>query len=316
MLTANLSKKAKITCSCIHVSIHEYKKHGLGVLSVIVFIMIFFLLSGSVFAQVVINEFSSNTSSDWVELYAYEDTNINGWSIYDDAEKNPLIYIIEQDVFLGPSTERFYVAVVKNRLNKAGDTITLHNEAGDKIDEIVYGGKDNICLPTDEGSIGRYPDANSTWERFQFHTKGQSNNNVTLFPCPSPTPLPTAKPDPTKRPTNTPVQRSTQTPTQTEENDPPSQVMGSEEINSDHLEIETYNDKQEEIERDHPVYGSYITPRSTEPAQDEQYAGSEVNRNYMTAGLFIIGGLGFIGAAVYPIIKKKGLIARIFRYEK
>ena len=141
-------------------------------------------------AQVVINEFGSyETSGDWVELYAYEDTEISGWIIRDTTS---IVETISTGVTIGPSSSSYYVVEVGNRLNRNGDVIKLL-KADDStlVNEIVYGDAGGVCSPESGQSAGRYPDANSTIERFSSPTKGSSNDAATLAPCSTPTTEPT-----------------------------------------------------------------------------------------------------------------------------
>ncbi len=182
---------------------------GSTVLSVIFFLANYSLTS----AQVVINEFESwKATGDWIELYAIEDTDISGWVIKDATS---VVKTLPNDLKIGPSTSQYYLVEAGNRLNKDEDTIKLLKADNTSLmDQIGYGGSDNVCAPGENESIGRYPDANSVIERFKSSSKGSSNNNSHLSPCPIPTDIPdsptstskpstTMKPSPTPKPTNT-----------------------------------------------------------------------------------------------------------------
>jgi hypothetical protein len=175
-------------------------------------IFLFLLFPSEVLAQVVINEFSSSTASDWVELFALEETDVSGWFLDDDGTATNMATIPEGTT-MGAST--YYVVEVSNRLNKNGDIISLFTKDGALVDRVPYGSKGGVCVPSESGSVGRYPDANSTIERFLLPTKGASNDLAQLNPCPTPTPTPTPSPTPTSTITPTPTPTLTSIPTST-----------------------------------------------------------------------------------------------------
>ena len=176
-----------------------------------------FIFAKGASAQVVINEMSTDGSSDWIELFSSEDIDISGWILKDTTGE---VDTIDSDISIGPSTSSYYVIGVSNRLNNGGDIVTLYLPDGStKKDEIPYGDQGSVCTPTSSGSIGRYPDGNQVVERFVTHSQGVSNNSATLSPCPTPTPIPTqtTTPTPTNAPTSTPTPtpKPTLTPTKT-----------------------------------------------------------------------------------------------------
>ncbi len=183
----------------------------------ILLIFIFFTVWSFVFpqkllAQVVINEFSSYESSgDWVELFAIEDATISGWILRDTATSK--MATIPQGISIGPSsTSSFYIINVGDRLNRDGDVIKLLKQDDfTLVNQISYGTQGEVCAPGLGQSVGRYPDANATIDRFSSPTQGTSNNNSILDPCPTPTPTPT----PSLVSTPTPSQTSAPTPTKT-----------------------------------------------------------------------------------------------------
>ena len=221
------AKGRKSRFNCTDDSNHQYRMQGMcfykfilraEVVKAFLFwatiLILFFFFINKAGAQVVINEFSSSTSSDWIEFHGYEDTEISGWVI-DDYGTSSNVKVFEEGTFIGPSYKSFLVVGVSSRLNKNGDIITLYDSNGNVIDEISYGDKGGVCIPTEAGSIGRYPDAGSVIERFREHSYGASNNLSELDPCPTPTSIPTNIPIPTTtpKPTPTPVPTFTLTPT-------------------------------------------------------------------------------------------------------
>jgi hypothetical protein len=177
----------------------------------VTFLTASFIFAKDAKAQVVINEMATEGSSDWIELFSSEDVDISSWILKDTTG---VVETLGQGIFIEPSTSSFYVINVKNRLNNPGDIVGLYQPDGvTKRDEIPYGNQGGVCTPSSAGSIGRYPDANATIERFSTHTQGTSNNLATLEPCPTPTPTTTPTPIPTVTPTPSPT--SSPTPTST-----------------------------------------------------------------------------------------------------
>jgi len=99
------------------------------VVKCIIFVFLFlFIFTPKVSAQVVINELGVIGSSDWFELYGYEDTNISGWYV-DDENTVTNVYEFPQGVSIGPSTTKIiFVQLSGNkdsRFNDSGETISL-----------------------------------------------------------------------------------------------------------------------------------------------------------------------------------------------
>ena len=161
-----------------------------------------------VLAQIVINEFSSATTSDWVELYnqATESAQLDGLQIRDSTTN-------AKDLSGEIAPGGFYFISFYNRLDNGGDVVKLVGASETVLDSIAYGGTDNICLPDEAGSIGRIPDGSQNIVRFQNSTQNSSNNSALISACPTATPVPTATLAPT--PTFTPTPKLTSTPTPT-----------------------------------------------------------------------------------------------------
>lgn len=190
----------------------------------LLFVSFFFVRS--TYAQVVINEMVTyEGSGDWIELYSKDDVDMGSWSIIDDTSE---VKKFSLDTKIGPSSNKFLVIDVNNRLNKSGDTIKLLSDDGTTIiDQVSYGDKGGICAPADSlQAIGRETDGDNLWVRFQTSTGGATNNDAPKEPCPSPvpssttvpsnTPAPTKTPSPTpikSAPTKTPIPYSSPTPT-------------------------------------------------------------------------------------------------------
>lgn len=155
-------------------------------------------------AQLVINEFSSSGSDDWVEVYlqseATESAQLSNYRLRDNTENNKL----DLNGELSPGSYKAFD--FGNKLNNTGDNITLRKLEGDTetvIDQISYGDKGVLCAPGDGKSIGRKPDGNGSFVVLDSQTKGSANSED-VFTCPTPTPSPTTSPTPTASPTPTP----------------------------------------------------------------------------------------------------------------
>lgn len=181
--------------------------------------------ASSASAAVMINEFSSGSSPEWVELYnnSSEPIDLTGWTIKDLAQEPlPLSATI--------SANSYYVFEKSSGwLNDTGDTITLFNNASPaaQIDTISYGANATVGYPSDDKSSGRSPDGSGTWVRNLPQTKNAANPGPTAAPTsgptntPSPsntpvptqTPVPSATPKPSATPTTPPTATSRPTPT-------------------------------------------------------------------------------------------------------
>lgn len=179
-------------------------KKFLGVFSAL---FLLFTFSKEIFAQVLINEFSSGSTSDWIELYniSTQSADLSSYKLMDSGSNS-------KNLSGNMAPGGFLSFSFSNWLNNGGDTVRLFN--GDVlVDSIGYGGSGQVCVADDGDSIGRYPDGNNTIERFSAPTREASNNGAALDPCPTPTPDPTPSPSPTVTPTSTPT--PTPTPTKT-----------------------------------------------------------------------------------------------------
>ena len=265
--------------------------------------LIFFSFASEVKAQVVINEMSTFTpSNDWVELYAYEDIDISGWILRDLA--NSVLETIPANTVIGPnSTSKFYVAEVGNRLNIDGDDIRLYkNDETTQVDRIAYGDKGGVCAPDDENqSIGRVDNGN-TVERFVSHTKNASNEGVSLNSCPTPSPSPTEAPKiATSTPTPSPSPKPSVTAKQTKSPSPkPEETSEPEDSNPED------NNKD--------ILGLREELMTTEPSpggsEQSEEGGGSISK---VAVIFMALGVGMIGVAGYPFLRKKYLEFKIYK---
>jgi len=166
---------------------------------------IFLFWPESVLARVVINEFSSSSSNDWVELYSDEDIDISGWILRDSASS--IVKAIPKYTLIGPSgsVPKYYVIDASNRLNIDTDKIILLKfDDSTIVDQVFYGGEGEVCAPIGNQTIGRFPDGTGNFVRFSVATDWRENN-APQDPCPTPTPTPTPSPILTTSPTPSPT---------------------------------------------------------------------------------------------------------------
>jgi len=117
--------------------------------------------------NVVINEFMADgPGDDWVELYNNDSMTIEigDWELHDSTSS---MHVIPLGTTLGAGG--FYVANVSNRLDNAGDTITLYNSTGSVMDVYTY------SSPLADVSIGRFPDGAGDWYNLTIATPGSAN---------------------------------------------------------------------------------------------------------------------------------------------
>jgi len=261
-------------------------------------------------AQLVINEFSSYTSDDWIELVniGNADVDLSNYAIRDLTQNNK----VSLSGILKPDGIKDFS--FSDSLNKNGDVIKIIRlEAGAEVETIYYlcyGDEANnslcsnpnsiriSCVSDDSAptsSIGSYPsDGGNTFDRLS-PTRGGTNSTATLNPCPTPTPVPTNSPtniptnSPTITPTPTPKPSNTQTPTATKK--PTNSPTEPEESPA---------------EGDELVLGlsdSFLSQTPTPPEVSE--GGGSGNSFPFIPVLFIILGVGFIACAVFLVIKER-----------
>jgi len=263
-------------------------------------ISLFLFVSERIYAQVVINEISSfESTGDWIELYAFEDVDMSGWIIRDSATS--IISTVENGTVVGPSANPFFIIDASNRLNKSGDIVKLYkSDDVTLVDQLPYGDQGGVCAPQSGQSIGRYPDANSTIERFSSPTQGTSNNTSTLNPCPSPTPEPlptntsTPKPTFTPKPTSTPIPTATSIPTNTSTLSP--KPSTKEDLQMDKEEKSDVENREPEIlgaEKDSQ------TPNSSDEINKEE------KKFPLVAGALVLVGAGFLGFSAFLFLKNR-----------
>jgi len=266
----------------------------------ILFLFVFLFFPKQVSAQVVINEFSSENSSDWIEIMntSAGEMDLTGWIIKDMATTS--VYEFSGVKLLAGE---LCVFGVSNRLNNGGDKIRLINGSTD-IDCVAYGnGAGEFCgvsaditAPSSGETASRVPDGTGSW------IIGSSSKSSTTCESlsPTPTPSPTASPteSPTEAPTSTPDPSSPPTLSPTpkptvlsKKTFVPTSVLGDDDESGEDVVVsmrEELNGKDEEEEK--------------EPDNDGRNKKLSV-----VAILIIICGVGLVGVAGYSFyLQKKG----------
>lgn len=157
-------------------------------------------------AQIVINEVSSASTPEWVELYntSSASATLKEYTIDFGVETQKKLFC-DNDQILANSYR--LISLTSSWLNNTGDTVNLRR-GDDLVDSISYG-TSSLAKPTsDTESITRSPDGSSNWIKTSLQTK---QGDQVSFDCPTPVPSPT----PTLTPTPTPTPTSTPTPTPT-----------------------------------------------------------------------------------------------------
>jgi len=169
-----------------------------------------FVWTSRIYAQIVINEFSSNSDPEWIELYnASSDTvDLSGWKL-SDAYPPP-------NLLTGTISAHGFFVFEKSSgwlNNSGGDTITLKNISDTAVDSLEYGKSTSVVgTPGSDTSAGRTPDGSSVWTNNLTWSKLASNPVSTPTHTPSPTLTPTPQPTSTPIPTHTPQPTNTQAP--------------------------------------------------------------------------------------------------------
>ena len=180
------------------------------VLSVLFLLFLFVLLfPKSILAQVVINEFVPNSSTEWIELY----------NSSADAEYLKTYYIDDDTDFVNDSgsgpkkllsslnitNPTYPIFETSGFLNNTGDYVVIFSDMGNIINQYQY-----TSDPGSGISIGRVPDGDGNFFILSLATKGYANSDMTPTSTPTVSPI-TETPTPTQ--TSTPTPTTTVTPT-------------------------------------------------------------------------------------------------------
>lgn len=163
-------------------------------------------------STIKINEFSSASNPEWVELYntGTSEINLNDWQIlfHDNPSTTQKITLSPNDT-ISPGrfkiVERSYTGS-SAWLSNSGDAIILKDSTNGEQDSVRYGNVNGsvVDAPTSVQSAGRSTDGISGWIIFLTPTKGATNNTSVSTSTPSPTP--TLTPSPTPTPTSSTTQ--------------------------------------------------------------------------------------------------------------
>ncbi len=159
--------------------------------------------------NLVINEFSANTSPDWIELYnaGEEPVELSKYQLQDSTSS-----IFDFSVSTSLNAKSFFVAEVSKRLDQSEDTIKLIVKDTNAVsEEVTYGPKGIAIAPDETQSIAKDKDGNGNFILVSNPTKGSSNCSPSC-PTPSPTASPTISPTTTPQATNTPSPSPTNSP--------------------------------------------------------------------------------------------------------
>lgn len=240
--------------------------------------ILFFIFPQKTIASVLINEFSSSTDPEWIELYNDDDieVNLSGYlledgnsSKTDDLNLNGII-----------SAKGFVVFThLEGWLNNGGDTIKLYNNASPSaiIDQYTYGSVDSTK------SVARIPNGSENWQI----TLNITNNSIN----------PTASPNPTQSPTNPPTNSPTQAATANPTIKPiPTKTGTPKTTSTPTIEAEVTNEPENLI----------TDVKITDATPVGIVAGATTTKKSpILAIIFIISGIGFLGYCGYLLYNMK-----------
>lgn len=161
----------------------------------IICLIAYCLFPSAVFATPVINEFSSSTSDDWIEIYNPDafPIDLSIYRIRDSTENNNL----DLSGSLAPLS--LIAFEWSNKLNNGGDIIKLVQISDNStVDLVTYGNQGGLIAPDINQSAGRISDGAGNWTVFTTASKNSTNNSSLVFV--PPTPIPSKTPTPTKTP--------------------------------------------------------------------------------------------------------------------
>jgi hypothetical protein len=256
----------------------------------LVVLSFFLLFPQKAFAQVVINEFSSHSNPEWVELYntGAAAISLRGYSIYFDDSSASQKYDFCDNHQIGPNA---YVLITRptspHWLADSGDMLILKN-GSNIVDSISYG-TGALVAPTATQSGTRSPDGNSSWIITESYSP---TGDAVSFECPTPTP--TETPAPTQAPTATPTPSSTKTPTPK----PTVQVTTKPSATS------TKPPLAESTPAEDLVLGLRDQMKTTEPASTEAVKKDFSLPSVILPAILILGGAVCMGVPGYMFFKK------------
>ena len=259
-------------------------------------IIFFLIIPQNSFAQIIINEF--HPREEWVELYTLngKPESLNGCylHLHEEGYSGQKISFTEVDKFsgykvIGKGDYNWKVSWIKD----SEDSISLNCE--NYLDKIDFGENSvsGISGPGDR-SIGRSPDG-GPFTMLETSTIGESNSGPVL-----PTPTPTAKLTSTTKPSFTPKPTSSTKPTSTIK--PTVTKSISDKDSKVESEVNTTR-SLDESKAEQIVLGKSDELTSTPSIAEKK--NFERGNIPLVAGIFILGGISFIGAAMYPFLQNR-----------
>lgn len=250
-------------------------------------------------AQVVINEFVPNFSTEWVEFYNSSSSAeyLKSYYIDDDTDFNSDTGSSAKKQLTGliTASATFPYFELSSVFNNSGDYVVLFDEGGNLVDKYQY-----TSDPGNGVSIGRYPDGSGSFYILTSATKGLTNS--------SPTPTSTPTPTPTPSPANT-SEGSIRTPS--EESATPTPASTSVESKPTSKQSATRTPFGEpvigmdESRGEANVLGIRQKMGSSSESGEVKVAGEEVKKFPFLAVGFILLGVSLISASVVKYTNEK-----------
>jgi len=258
-----------------------------ALLAILLSLLFCFFSVSAIKAQVVLNEFSSNSDPEWVELYntSSNPIDLTGWKVQDSVQAPKLIT---------GSIEAYGYFVFENPVgwlnNTGGDSITLKDLGDVIINSIQYGSGGVVSIPDSDKSAGRVPNNSESWQNNLVWTKGMVN--------PDPTPVPTLTTTPTQAPTSNPTATTVPTPASTKTSTPiPTKTATPKPSASPSLKP---------TDTPEPEVMGVTTEPSPSPTQALEEKDDQKKLPFLPI-IFIGSGVLMVGFAVYNLIRAKSL---------
>lgn len=233
-------------------------------------------------AAISINEFSSGSNPEWIELYNNSSTEVDltNW-YFTDA-------LGHKEVFSTTILGNNYFLYKKNVdsggwLNNNGDTIYLYDNATPSatlVDAVTYGPGKPVGSPASDKSAGRVPDGSGNWV----------NNLAWSQASPNPTPAPTNTPSPTNTPTPEPSATPTNIPTSAPKPTAPPKPTPTQIVEL----IPSIGEREFVNARQDPTTGKLIDlgEESNAPPTSEQVLGTTTSGSKLIPVILIVLGVG------------------------
>lgn len=278
------------------------------VISAVFLLLIVF--TADVNAQVVINEISSASDPEWVELVnsGGSDYNLDGCTLYLD-DNHDIQKIVFGSEVIGAGgikvVERGNLGWSSNWLNNSGDQVSII--CSDNSSVVAYGSQSGsiVDAPESDTTAAKVP-GSSDWNICSPTKNGINTTCVLNTPTPTATPQPTNTSTPTNSPTNTstPTKKPTSTPTKKPSPTPTKKMIANTSGVPDNPRLGNDGTINEASMADGNSVLGINEEISIEDFKDKEgvTAGGKIP---LTAGVFIAGGLVLVVGAVYPTMKTK-----------